>query len=44
MSSTNKADRHDITEILLKSGVKHHIPIQIQLGGYINDVNFYMEK
>jgi hypothetical protein len=21
---TNKTDRHDITEILLKSGVKHH--------------------
>jgi hypothetical protein len=24
VSSTNKTDRHDITEILLKSGVKHH--------------------
>jgi hypothetical protein len=22
--STNKTDRHDITEILLKSGIKHH--------------------
>jgi hypothetical protein len=24
VSSTNKTDRHDTTEILLKSGVKHH--------------------
>ena len=26
VSSTNKADRNNITEILLKSGVKHHKP------------------
>ena len=24
VSSTNKTDRHDITEILLKDGAKHH--------------------
>ena len=29
---------------IVESGVKHHIPIQIQLGGYINDVKFYREK
>ena len=27
LSSTIKTDRHDITEILLQSGVKHHIPV-----------------
>jgi hypothetical protein len=26
VSSTNKTDRHDITEIFVKSGVKHHNP------------------
>jgi hypothetical protein len=26
VSSTNKTDPHDITEILLKSGIKHHKP------------------
>jgi hypothetical protein len=25
-SSANKTDRHDITELLLKSGVKHYNP------------------
>ena len=24
VSSTNKADRHDITEIIVESGIKHH--------------------
>jgi len=28
-SSTNKTDRHDITEILFESGVKHHNPNSI---------------
>ena len=27
VSSTNKSDRHDITEILLKSGIKHQKPV-----------------
>ena len=27
VSSNNKADHHDITEILLKEGVKHHTPL-----------------
>jgi hypothetical protein len=27
VSSTNKTDCHDITEILLTGGVKHHNPI-----------------
>jgi hypothetical protein len=26
VSSTNKTDRHDITEIFVESGVKHHKP------------------
>jgi hypothetical protein len=26
VSSTNKADHHDITEILFENGVKHHKP------------------
>ena len=26
VSSTNKTDHHDITEIVLKSGIKHHNP------------------
>ena len=26
VSSTNKIDHHDTTEILLKSGIKHHNP------------------
>ena len=30
-SSINKTDRHGITEILLKSGVKHHRESQIEL-------------
>jgi hypothetical protein len=28
VSSTNKTDRHDITENIVESGVKHHKPSQ----------------
>ena len=36
VSTTNKTDRHDITEILLKVGlIKHHIPPFIIGGLYI---------
>jgi hypothetical protein len=31
VSSTNKTDRHDITEILLKGGIKHHKPSHLKL-------------
>jgi hypothetical protein len=33
VSSTNKTDRHDITEILLK--VKHHKPNKAKPDGFI---------
>jgi hypothetical protein len=31
VSTTNKTDRHDITEILLKVALKHHDPNPIEL-------------
>jgi hypothetical protein len=34
VSSTNKNDRHDITEILLKSGVEYHKPNQAHQSRY----------
>jgi hypothetical protein len=56
MKCTDKTDRHDITEILLKdlSGVKHHKPnrhmqvvylnLQIRLHGYIDTNTFNKEN
>ena len=44
VSSTNKTDRHDITEILLKVVSKHHKtkPILYKLNSkYISDVEYY---
>ena len=40
VSSTNKTDRHDITEILLK--VKHHKPNQTELPFACNMIECYM--
>jgi hypothetical protein len=34
VSSTNKTDHHNITEILLKSGIKNHKPKQTNQNGY----------
>ena len=36
VSSTDKADLHDITEILLESGVEHHKPNQPPVGNSIH--------
>jgi hypothetical protein len=41
VSSTNKTDCHDITEIFFESGVKHHKPTEIWFlytGGYDPEV------
>jgi hypothetical protein len=34
VSSNNKTDRRDITEILLESDVKHHKPNPFELDGF----------
>jgi len=46
VSSTNKTDRHDIPEILLKleSGVKHHQPKPTIYGNVMEILSFYQHK
>jgi hypothetical protein len=36
VSYTNKTERHDITEILFESRIKHHKPKQILAKAYID--------
>jgi hypothetical protein len=42
VSSINKTDRHNITEILLNCGVKHKKPIYIYIYIYTASFNLYL--